>query len=86
MQSNFEQVAKKIRSSYDQAIDSTEIRMLQTATYVAADTEVQNLFLAGKLAVEDEGGGPGSLSFLRAHRPEKLRFPSGYLSQVICLT
>ncbi|MEA3332508.1 MAG: cache domain-containing protein [Pseudomonadota bacterium] len=109
LQNNFVQVAEKIRASYDQSLAATELRMLQTATYVAADPEVQNLFLAGKRAVEAEGGGPGgvesatirsqlhnevhssrdavaakfdfrqlhfhlgpgSLSFLRAHRPEK---------------
>ncbi|MEA2110065.1 MAG: PAS domain-containing protein, partial [Pseudomonadota bacterium] len=109
LQNNFKQSAEKIQASYDQAIAATEIQMLQAATYTAADTELQNLFLAGKLAVEKEGGGPGgpeakkirarlynqvresrdaiaaefdfrqlhfhlgpgSLSFLRAHCPEK---------------
>lgn len=109
LQSNFKQVAEKIQANYEQAIAATEIRMLQTATYIASDEEVQKLFLAGKLAVEAEGGGsgglkstairsqlykkihlsreavatnfdfrqlqfhlgPGSLSFLRVHRPEK---------------
>ncbi|MEA3348178.1 MAG: cache domain-containing protein [Pseudomonadota bacterium] len=109
LQNNFVQVAEKIRASYDQSLAATEIRMLQTASYVAADPEVQNLFLAGKRAVDAEGDGPGgvesavirsqlynevhssrtavaakfdfrqlhfhlgpgSLSFLRAHRPEK---------------
>ncbi len=59
LQNNFEEIGQKIRASYDQAISASNLRMLQIATFTAADTEVQNLFLAGKRAVAAEGGGPG---------------------------
>ena len=39
--------------------NSTEMRMLQLAIYVANDPEVQQLFLRGKRAVDSEGGGAG---------------------------
>ena len=104
-----EQRAKQAEYSFKAELTSTEMRMLQIATFVAHDKEVQQLFLLGKKAVELEGGGgggelaaqvrtslyehvqesqkalagrfgfrqlqfhfgPGSLSFLRVHRPEK---------------
>jgi len=103
------QRAKHTEYDFRAEQDSTEMRMLQIATFVANDSKVQQLFLLGKRAVELEGGGaggelasqvraslyehvsqgqeilakqfgfrqlhfhfgPGSLSFLRVHRPEK---------------
>ncbi len=99
----------RYRSSYELAFQSTLTSMLQMATLISHDQRTQQLFLAGKRAVEAEGGGPGgeeaarirsqlfkevgpswrrmteafdarqlhfhlgpgSLSFLRVHRPEK---------------
>ena len=53
------QVSRSIRASFQQALLSTEERMLQLSTYIAADTTIQQLFLAGKRAVESEGGDGG---------------------------
>ncbi len=109
LDNQFFQVGREIEAAFVQAQQATEQRMLQIATFVAADPEVQQLFLAGKKAVAAEGGGPGgelaasvrmklyrrlaasrdklaaeydfrqlhfhlgpgSLSFLRVHAPEK---------------
>jgi diguanylate cyclase len=56
---NLTHVSKTIRASFEQALAATEIRMLQIATFVAADTDIQQLFLEGKKAVEAEGGDGG---------------------------
>jgi diguanylate cyclase len=109
LQESFNQIGEQITSAFSFALDSTETRMLQIATFIANDQRVQELFLEGKLAVKVEGGGagginasiareklleivgpsyeklsakfdfrqihfhiaPGSLSFLRAHMPNK---------------
>ncbi len=109
LDSQFFQVGREIEAAFIQARQATEQRMLQIATFVAADPGVQQLFLAGKEAVAAEGGGrggalaaavraklyrrlaascdtliadydfrrlhfylgPGALSFLRVHAPEK---------------
>lgn len=109
LQENIKKVDCQIQSAFELAKDSTEIRMLQIATFIANDPRVQDAFLKGKKAVDAEGGGaggkqaalarkelfsivgpsreklsedfdfrqihfhlaPGSLSFLRAHKPEK---------------
>ena len=109
LDNQFFQVGQEIEAAFVQARQATEQRMLQIATFVAADPEMQQLFLAGKKAVAAEGGGPGgelaatvrmklygrlaasrdklaaeydfrqlhfhlgpgSLSFLRVHAPEK---------------
>ncbi|MCD6525685.1 MAG: hypothetical protein J7K75_01680 [Desulfuromonas sp.] len=103
------QMSKQAEHAFRAEQDSTEMRMLQIATFVANDPHTRQLFLQGKQAVESEGGGgggklsarirkslyehvrhsqevlaqqfkfrqlhfhlaPGSLSFLRAHKPEK---------------
>lgn len=109
LNSHYFQVGREIEAAFLQAQQATEQRMLQIAEFVAADPEVQQLFLAGKEAVAAEGGGPGgdlsaavrqrlyrrlapsreklaagydfrqlhfhlgpgALSFLRVHKPEK---------------
>ena len=109
LNNQFFQVGREVEAAFVQARQATEQRMLQIAVFVAADPEVQQLFLAGKKAVAAEGGGPGgeltavvrlklyrrlaasrdklaaeydfhrlqfhlgpgSLSFLRVHDPEK---------------
>ena len=98
-----------LRSGFEISLRTTASNMQQIATYIANEKVVQDMFLAGKKAVEKEGGGPGgveadrirkrlymhvkdgweemtanydvrqlhfhlgpgSLSFLRVHRPEK---------------
>jgi diguanylate cyclase (GGDEF)-like protein/PAS domain S-box-containing protein len=105
----FAEISTEVEAAFIQAQEATEQRMLQIATFVAADHEVQKLFLEGGKAVAREGGGaggvealairkelynrvaasrdalaadydfrqlqfhlgPGSLSFLRVHAPEK---------------
>jgi len=97
-----------LKHAYDLTLSLVYENMLQLSTYIANQTQVQQLFLAGKRAVAEEGGGaggeraaqlraalyanvspgwlplmeqydarqlhfhlgPGSLSFLRVHRPE----------------
>ena len=98
-----------LRAGFEVAYAATLSNMLQMATFIANDPHIQQTFLAGKRAVEREGGGaggseaarlrqallkevapawqrmteqfevrqlhfhlgPGSLSFLRVHKPEK---------------
>ncbi|MES9941786.1 MAG: diguanylate cyclase [Candidatus Thiodiazotropha sp. 6PLUC1] len=100
---------ENLKHSYDLTLDLVYESMLQLATYVSNQKQIQQLFLAGKEAVSEEGGGagglraaevrgelyrvispswlpmmeqydarqlqfhlgPGSLSFLRVHQPQK---------------
>lgn len=55
----FSQISRDVEASFVQAQQATEQRMLQIATFVAADREIQQLFLAGKETVSREGGGAG---------------------------
>jgi diguanylate cyclase (GGDEF)-like protein len=109
LQQSLEEQGEKLRAAYEVAYAATLSNMLQMATFIANDPHVQQRFLAGKLAVEREGGGaggeqaqhhrqallqevgpawqrmtdrfdvrqlhfhlgPGSLSFLRVHKPQK---------------
>lgn len=50
---------QRLRSGYNLLMDRTLSNMLTIATFIASDTNVQDLFLAGKKAVMAEGGGPG---------------------------
>lgn len=59
MMTGFAKRAEQIEHTFKAEQDSTEMRMLQIATYVAHDQKVQQLFLLGKHAVELEGGGAG---------------------------
>jgi len=106
---HFTGTSQEVGAAFSQALDATEQRMLQIATFIANEPPVQRLFLAGKKAVTGEGGqgdektasrirkrlydllgpprmilardydfrqlqfhlGPGSLSFLRIHEPER---------------
>lgn len=106
---SLEQEIVESRAAFRLAMDSTTDMLQQMAAFVAANPKVQQLFLAGKQAIEAEGGGaggaqaaaarqallrlvqpgwaemtqkfdvrqlhfhlgPGSLSFLRVHRPDK---------------
>ncbi|MES9866554.1 MAG: diguanylate cyclase [Candidatus Thiodiazotropha sp. LLP2] len=100
---------ENLKHSYGLTLDLVYESMLQLATYVSNQKQIQQLFLAGKVAVTEEGGGvggqraaqvrgellqvispswlpmmkrydarqlqfhlgPGSLSFLRVHQPQK---------------
>ncbi|MCD6580522.1 MAG: hypothetical protein J7K90_01865, partial [Desulfuromusa sp.] len=117
----FKQRAKHTEYAFKAEQNSTEMRMLQIATFVAHDQEVQQLFLLGKHAVELEGGGaggelasqvrnalfehvrqsqkvlaeqfgfrqlqflfgPGAISFLRVHRPEKFGDQMGQVRSTV---
>lgn len=106
---SLQQISEHVKGAFELALESTETKMLQIATFVSASPEVQQVFLRGMKAVAAEGGGPGgvqakkareellsrvgpgrqklsqefdfrqlhfhlgpgSTSFLRAHRPEK---------------
>ncbi|MEW8381038.1 MAG: hypothetical protein AB2704_04260, partial [Candidatus Thiodiazotropha taylori] len=46
-------------SAFNISLDSNMDMLVQTALFVASDKRVQDLFLAGKRAVESEGGGAG---------------------------
>ena len=50
---------RQYRDAYNHTLDQTSTFMEQTATYVANDQRVRQLFLAGRRAVEAEGGGAG---------------------------
>lgn len=59
LNSQFSQIGKEVEAAFIQAQQATEQRVLQIATFIAADQEVQQLFLAAKEAVSAEGGGRG---------------------------
>jgi len=105
----FAGISHEVQAAFAQALDATEQRMLQIATFVANEPPVQKLFLAGKQAIARQGDkgaeeqarrvrqqlnellaapravlaknydfrqlqfhlGPGSLSFLRIHEPDR---------------
>lgn len=46
-------------AAFNLAMDTTERMLQQTASFVASDERVRQLFLKGKRAVAAEGGGPG---------------------------
>ncbi len=45
--------------AFDLTLENTTSALIQLATYVAGDQRVQQLFLQGKQAVAEEGGGAG---------------------------
>ncbi len=49
------------KAGFELALDATENMLEQTASFIAGDERVQQLFLAGKLAVAEEGGGKGGI-------------------------
>ncbi len=59
MLTGLEDEMSEARAAFQLALDNTESMLLQTASFVAGDKRVQQLFLQGKRAVEAEGGGPG---------------------------
>ncbi len=59
LMAELEQHSGQQEYSFQAELNSTEMRMLQIATFVAHDEKVQQLFLLGKKAVELEGGGGG---------------------------
>jgi len=107
--SNILQRAKTHQKEFNITLQMTYRNMLQMSTFISLDTQLNQLFLKGKMAVEAEGGttgeeqakqarqqllnkvkpswdymtkefnirqlhyqlGPGSLSFLRVHKPNK---------------
>lgn len=50
---------KNLHSNFETLLSQTYENLLIMATYIANDEQVQTRFLAGKKAVEAEGGGPG---------------------------
>lgn len=50
---------QNLRSNFDTLMSQTYENLLIMATYISNDKEIQSLFLAGKKAVETEGGGAG---------------------------
>ena len=106
---SLDQESEVLEKSFNTLLERTYKNMEMIATFISNNSEVQQLFYGGKLAVESEGGGPGgdvaavfrdalnvsvserwkkiqnkfdvrqlhfhlgpgSLSFLRVHRPEK---------------
>lgn len=109
LQESLEAQGERKKSAYDLTFQATLDNMLQMVTLNSLDRHLQQLFMAGKAAVEAEGGGagglraaairqklfeevgpgwkmmtekynvrqlhfhigPGSLSFLRVHKPDK---------------
>ncbi len=59
LQQRFEQIGSQLRAAFHTTLSATETRMLQISTFISYDKRVQQLFLEGKRAVEEEGGGPG---------------------------
>ena len=67
---NFEKEAATQHATFGNSFKETTNNMLQIATFVANDPRVQQTFLKGKLAVEQEGGGSGKQ--LASHAREEL--------------
>lgn len=59
---------EKLRAGFEVAYAATLSNMLQMATFIANDPDVQQEFLASKLAVEKEGGGAGGIESQRARQ------------------
>lgn len=53
------QRAKTHQNEFNLALDMTYRNMLQLSTFISNNSELNQLFLAGKKAVEKEGGGAG---------------------------
>ena len=68
--------AAQYRDVYAHTLEQTSTFMEQTATYVANDPRVQQHFLAGRRAVEAEGGGGGGAEAAR-YRAELLELVGG---------
>ncbi|GAB6042622.1 response regulator [Endothiovibrio diazotrophicus] len=62
---NLAEQGRQYRDVYAHTLEQTATFMEQTATYVANDPRVQQLFLSGRRAVEAEGGGPGGVAAAR---------------------
>ncbi|MBU1234432.1 MAG: PAS domain-containing protein [Proteobacteria bacterium] len=56
----------KIHSSFELALADTEIRMMQFATFAAEDERIQQLFLNGKKAIEEESGNEDNAAAIRS--------------------
>ena len=56
LEKNVQVYNDQIQARFFQALTATEDRMVQLATYVAADTVIQQLFLQGRRAAEAETG------------------------------
>ncbi len=61
MLQNLAQRGKQLHDAYLLTLEQTASFMRQTATYIANDERVNSLFLAGRRAVEAEGGGAGGV-------------------------
>jgi diguanylate cyclase (GGDEF)-like protein len=59
LQTSLESIGEQFKDSYEVTLDQVGTFMQQTATYIAHDDRINQLFLSGKKAVEEEGGGPG---------------------------
>lgn len=55
LEDHFTGISREVEASFFQALDATEQRMLQIATFVANEPPVQKLFLAGKQAIAMRG-------------------------------
>ncbi|OSM05949.1 putative Autoinducer 2 sensor kinase/phosphatase luxQ [Magnetofaba australis IT-1] len=56
---SFTKRGREQKAAFYLLLDSTLGNMQQMATFISLDPKIQQLFLAGKRAVEAEGGGPG---------------------------
>ena len=58
-QDSFSRYGRQLQESFQAEQEAAEMRMLQIATFVASDPQIQQLFLRGRRAVNAEGGGAG---------------------------
>ena len=65
LHNTLDEKGRQYRDAYLHTLDQTTSFMQQTATFVANDQRVQQLFLAGRRAVEAEGGGKGGAEAAR---------------------
>ncbi|OEU71734.1 MAG: hypothetical protein BA864_03305 [Desulfuromonadales bacterium C00003093] len=56
---NLQEKAAQVRSSFELGYRNSRQQMVQLANYVASSPAIQQVFLAGRQAVEKEGGGAG---------------------------
>ncbi|MCU7918305.1 MAG: hypothetical protein KZQ95_08085 [Candidatus Thiodiazotropha sp. (ex Epidulcina cf. delphinae)] len=68
MQEGLNDELLEARGGFNLALDGAMDMLQQTALYIASDRRVQALFLAGRRAVESEGGGAGGIEAERIRK------------------
>jgi hypothetical protein len=68
LETNLQQKFSQVQTSFELAYNGTRQRMLEIASYAANSPDVQQAFLAGRKAVEREGGAAGGADAATARK------------------